>query len=108
MLLTDLTQPLRLGLPAGLTFSPADLAQVGAKPCLTDYRNRLRRFLDQADVQDGLLAGIPTPLAQENGKIKEIVSILFACSSSGPLVHGPRNRCRGALPTAVAGRLDTL
>jgi aminoglycoside 3-N-acetyltransferase len=99
------------GLPAALTFSPADFALVGEKPFLTSYRNRLRRFIDQVDVEDGLFDGTPAELAHGNGEIKEIVSILSACSFAGLLVLGPRNRCAGGLPAAVSAfdrLLDTI
>lgn len=90
------------GLTAGLTFSPADFAQVGENPFLNSYRNRLRRFIDQVDVEDGLFDGTPRELARGNAEIKEIVSILRCCSFSGLMVLGPRNRCGGGLAAAVA------
>lgn len=95
------------GIAAGLTFNPAEFALVGEKPFLTSYRHRLRRFIDQVDAEDGLFDGSPTALARGNGEIREIVSILSACSFNGALVLGPRNRCAGGLPAAVAA-LDQL
>jgi aminoglycoside 3-N-acetyltransferase len=109
---SDLLLALRARHPqASFTFSPADFALVGEKPFLTSYRNRLRRFIDQVDLEDGLFDGTPTELTRGNGEIKEIVSILSACSFSGWLVLGPRNRAAGGLPAAVAAfdrLLDTL
>jgi aminoglycoside 3-N-acetyltransferase len=99
------------GLAAGLTFNPAEFAAVGEMPFLTSYRNRLRRFIDQVDLEDGLFDGSPTALARGNGEVKEIVSILSACSFSGLLVLGPRNRATGDLSAAAAAFdrvLDTI
>jgi len=90
------------GLPANLTFNPAEFAAVGEKPFLTSYRNRLRRFTDQLDLEDGLFDGTPTPLARGNGEVKELLSIFRCCSFSGLVVLGPRNRCAGGLPEAAA------
>jgi aminoglycoside 3-N-acetyltransferase len=95
------------GLAAGLTFNPAEFAAVGEKPFLTSYRNRLRRFIDQVDLEDGLFDGTPRELGRGNGEVKELVSILRCCSFGGFLVLGPRNRCVGGLHQA-AGACDRL
>ncbi len=99
------------GLMAGLTFSPAEFAAAGENPFLTSYRNRLRRFMDQVDVEDGLFDGTPRELARGNAEIKEIVSILRCCSFGGLMILGPRNGCSGGLPQAAAAfdrLLDTM
>ncbi len=95
---SDIMSDLRSrGLDAGLAFSPADFAAAGENPFLTSYRHRLRRFIDQVDLEDGLFDGTPTTLMQGHAEIKELVSILRCCSFGGLMVLGPRNRCGGGL-----------
>jgi len=91
----------------GFTFSAAGFARLGEKPFLGSYKQKLRRFVDQLDVEDGLFDGTPQALAQGNAEIKELISILRCASFSGWLVLGAGNRSSGNLPEA-AGRLVGL
>ncbi len=103
-LLADLR---RQGLPATLAFSPANFASAGEKPFLQSYRRKCIKFMDQLDVEDATFAGTPTPLAQGNAEIKELISILRCRSFPGFFVLSRRNRAVGDLRRAVQG-LDTL
>ena len=76
----------------GLTFSAANFARAREKPFLTSYGNRLKRFIDQLDVEDCTFDGSETPLAGGHAEIKELVSIVRCSSFDGFLVLGAGNR----------------
>ena len=80
------------GSDAGLTFNACNFARLGEKPFLTSYSNRLKRFIDQLDVEDCTFAGTPTPLAAGNAEIVELISILRCSSFAGLVVLGAGNR----------------
>ena len=92
---------------AGLAFSPAAFARAGEKPFLQSYRRKLRHSIDQLDIEDATFDGIPQPLAQGNGEIKELVSILRCRSFSGWFVLSATNRAIGSLQDAV-GQLERV
>ena len=95
------------GLGAGFTFNAANFARAGELPFLRSYKQGLKRFVDQLDIEDALHDGTPQPLARGNAEIKEMVSILRACSFRGPMVLGRGNRAIGDLADAVT-RFDRL
>lgn len=78
-------------LDAGFVFNPARFAALGEKPFLESYKTKLRRFLGQLDLCDATFAGRPTPLAEGNGEVKEMVSILRCASFPGRMTLGPAN-----------------
>lgn len=94
-------------LPAGLTFSPTAFVRAGEKPFLASYRRKLRRHIDQLDIEDAAFDGTPQALARGNGEIKELVSILRCQSFAGWFVLSAANRFVGSLHDA-ASRLETL
>jgi sugar phosphate isomerase/epimerase len=89
------------GLAAGFTFNAAEFARAGELPFLGSYKKKLRRFVDQLDLEDALYDGSPRALGQGNAEIKEMVSILSAASFSGTVVLGPGNRAVGSLLEAT-------
>jgi hypothetical protein len=89
------------GLAAGFTFNAANFATAGEQPFLESYKRKLRRFVDQLDMEDATFDGTPQPLACGNAEIKEMISILRCASFSGRLVLGARNRNTGSLGTTV-------
>ncbi len=78
--------------PVSLTFNAANFARIGEKPFLTSYGNRLKRFVDQLDVEDCTFGGSETPLAGGNAEILELVSILRCSSFGGVFLLGAGNR----------------
>ncbi|MBU0714769.1 MAG: AAC(3) family N-acetyltransferase [Verrucomicrobia bacterium] len=91
----------------GFTFSATGFARLGEKPFLGSYKKKLRRFVDQLDVEDCLFDGTPQPLAHGNAEIKELISILRCASFDGWLVLGAGNRGLGSL-SEMAGRFVGL
>lgn len=89
------------------TFNAASFAAAGEKPFLSGYKQKLRRFVNQLDVEDALWDGSPAPLAGGNAEIKEMISILRCAGFSGWMTLGARNRYSGTLADAAArfGRL---
>ncbi len=87
---------------AGFVFNAAAFARAGEHPFLGSYKARLRRFVDQLDVEDGLADGTPRPLMEGQAEIKEMVSILLAGGFAGTLVLAGGNRAHGGLADAVA------
>ena len=99
------------GWEPGSTFRPAAFAGRGEGPFGTSYKKKLRRFVDQLDLEDGLRDGTPQPLARGHGEVKEMISILRCAGFRGPMVLGPTNRRHGTLHDAVRiflGLLDTM
>jgi aminoglycoside 3-N-acetyltransferase len=86
---------------ASLTFSGCEFARCGEHPFLTSLRNRLKRFVDQLDVEDCTWDGTPTPLARGNGEIAELVSILRCSGFRGYMVLGAGNRGVGDIAAAA-------
>lgn len=78
----------------GFVFNAAAFATLGEKPFLESYKQKLRRFVVQLDVEDATFSGSAVPLAEGNAEIKEMISILRCASFPGRLLLGPRNRCR--------------
>jgi aminoglycoside 3-N-acetyltransferase len=75
-----------------LVMSPAQFAAAGENPFLKSFRQGLRKFIDQIDVEDGTFDGRPARLAGGNAEIKEIISILRCRTFSGHMVLSGRNR----------------
>jgi sugar phosphate isomerase/epimerase len=94
-------------LPApGLVFSPAGFAACGEMPFLRSFQaNKFRKFINQLDIEDGLWDGTPTPLAEGNAEIKELMSILRCASFKGYMVL--RNAAEN-FDAAVADFTDAL
>jgi aminoglycoside 3-N-acetyltransferase len=60
-----------------VAFNPAHFAAVGDKPFLrVYYRGRIKRWMDQLYICDGLWDGTPTLPGRGNGEVKELISIL--------------------------------
>ena len=95
------------GATVGYTFNGSGFARAGEKPFLYSYKQRLRRFVDQLDVEDVESGGTPQPLAFGNAEIKEMISILRCRSFSGPMVLTTANRATGDLRSTVA-RFEAL
>lgn len=91
----------------GFTFSATGFARLGERPFVGSYKKKLRRFVDQLDVEDCLFDGTPQPIAHGNAEIKELISILRCASFGGWLVLGAGNRGLGSL-SEVTGRLVGL
>lgn len=85
----------------GFTFNAAAFAAAGEKPFLFSYKQKLRRLVDQLDVEDALFDGSPAPLAGGNAEIKEMISILRCASFRGLMVLGSRNRFVASLRNTV-------
>jgi len=79
-------------LPARFTFHAANFARAGEKPFLESYKRKLRRFVDQLDIEDAAFDGLPRDLARGNAEIKEMISILRCASFPGYFVLGSGNR----------------
>ncbi len=95
------------GAGVGFTFNAANFARAGENPFLASYKTKLRRFVDQLDVEDALFDGTPAPLARGNAEIKEMISILRCADFSGTFVLGAGNRAVGDLRKTVE-RLEEL
>lgn len=91
----------------GFTFSGASFALTGEHPFLFSYKQKLRRFVDQLDLEDVCFDGTVQPLACGNAEIKEMISILRCARFSGPMVLTSKNRQVGDLRDAVA-RFEAL
>jgi hypothetical protein len=78
-------------------FSAANFARAGERPFLDSYKKKLRRFVDQLDLEDCRFDGSNQPLAEGNAEIKEMISILRCSSFSGPMVLTSANRQFGNL-----------
>ncbi len=96
------------GMKVGLTFNAAGFARSGEKPFLASYHNKLKRFIDQLDVEDCTFDGTPAPLAGGNAEIKELISILRCATFGGYMVLGAGNRFGGRLLDAVERLLELL
>ena len=85
---------------AGLAFSTAGFVSAGEKPFLQSYASKLKRFVDQLDVEDRTFEGQTTTLANGNAEIKEMVSILRCSHFSGTMLLGAGNGEVGDLRAA--------
>jgi aminoglycoside 3-N-acetyltransferase len=94
-------------LAVGFTFNGANFARCGELPFLVSYKKKLRRFVDQLDVEDGTYDGRPQSLACGNAEVKEMISILRCASFSGFVTLAAGNRHAGSLEDAAA-RLQAL
>ena len=89
------------GSSPGFTFHAAHFAHAGELPFLGSYKQKLRRFVDQLEVEDALYDGTPQPLGLGNAEVKEMISILSASGFAGFMVLGQGNRLTGTLLDAV-------
>jgi aminoglycoside 3-N-acetyltransferase len=96
------------GLSVGFSMRPAAFARVGEKPFLESYARKLKRYMDQLDVEDGTFDGQFAPLMRGNGEIKELVSILRCSSFDGYLSLSANNRQLTDLPQTLSSFLDLL
>jgi len=76
------------GLSPGFTFSAANFARIGEKPFGKSWKQKLRRSVDQLDVEDAAWSGEARPLAGGNAEIKEMISILRCASFAGWFILG--------------------
>lgn len=97
-----------MGLHVGLCLRPAAFARVGEKPFLESYGAKLKRFVDQLDVEDGTFDGQPALLTRGNAEIKELVSILRCSNFAGSLTLSANNRQLTDLPQTMSSFLDLL
>ncbi|MBT6145873.1 MAG: AAC(3) family N-acetyltransferase [Gemmatimonadetes bacterium] len=97
-----------MGLHLGLCLRPAAFARLGEKPFLESYGARLKRFVDQLDVEDGTFDGQPALLARGNAEIKELVSILRCSNFASSLTLSASNRQLTDLPQTMSSFLDLL
>jgi len=95
------------GARLGFTFNAANFARAGEKPFLYSHKQKLRRFVDQLDVEDARFDGGVQPLARGNAEIKEMISILRCASFDGPMVLTSRNRGTGDL-LSITQRFEAL
>ncbi|MBN1347203.1 MAG: AAC(3) family N-acetyltransferase [Phycisphaerae bacterium] len=99
------------GLEVGFTFSAASFARAGERPFLFSYKQKLRQFIDQLDLEDICFDGTAQPLAFGNAELKEMVSMLRCASFDGPMVLTAGNGQVGDLGSAVErfeALLDTM
>lgn len=89
-------------LQARFTFNAANFARTGEKPFLESYKRKLRRFVDQLDIEDAAFDGLPRALARGNAEIKEMISILRCANFPGFIVLGANNRSVRNLSETVA------
>lgn len=87
--------------PCGFTFNAAAFARAGEKPFLYSYKKKLRRFVDQLDLEDCMFDGSPRPLGRGNAEIKEMISILRCAAFAGPMVLTSANGRVGSLRDAM-------
>jgi len=95
------------GATVGFTFNAPGFARAGETPFLYSYKQKLRRFVDQLDVEDACFDGAAQPLAYGNAEIKETISILRCSSFGGWMVLTTPNRPTGDLRSVVA-RFEAL
>lgn len=95
------------GIAASLTFNASNFSRAGELPFLQSYKKKLRRFVDQLDVEDTTYGGDQQRLAEGNAEIKEMISILRCAGFSGTICLTSSNRAVGSLPDA-AKRLEQL
>ncbi|MBN1676114.1 MAG: AAC(3) family N-acetyltransferase [Kiritimatiellae bacterium] len=96
---------------ARLTLSPAHFARLGEGPFSASTKARIRKYMDQLDIEDMTREGTPQALARGNAEIKELVSILRCAGFSGNFVLSTTNRFTGTLRDTAArfvGLLDTM
>lgn len=74
------------GLTPHFTFNAAAFARIGEKPFLKSYKEKLRRYVDQLDIEDATFAGEDVTLANGNAEIKEMISILRVAHFNGRMV----------------------
>jgi len=105
---TVLTDLRGAGFDVGFTFSAAGFVRCGEKPFLGSYRQKLRRWIDQLDVEDVTFDGTPQPLACGNAEVKELISILRCRSFDGRMLLGAGNRPVGTLLDATTRFIELL
>jgi aminoglycoside 3-N-acetyltransferase len=89
------------GLEVGFTLNPAAFAAAGEMPAHYSYTQKLNRFTDQIDLEDGGHDGTPRPLGEGQAEVKDLISRLRCASFSGILVLTPANRDMGGVNNAI-------
>ncbi|MGN0866715.1 MAG: AAC(3) family N-acetyltransferase [Oligosphaeraceae bacterium] len=85
-----------------LAFSPVEFARCGEHPFLQSWRTgRFIHTIGQLDLADAQWDGTPMRLAQGNGEVKELLSILRCSSFSGDVVLGGGSPYPGTLQEAA-------
>lgn len=88
--------------------NPANLAAAGEKPFRSFLQKRFARITGQLDLCDGLWDGSARPLAQGNGEVKELVSILRCRNFGGWFCLGGGAVPSGGLARAAADFADLI
>ncbi len=96
------------GICPGFVFNAAAFARLGENPFLYSYKQKLRRFVSQLDLEDSLTNGAPAPLAAGHAEIKEMISCLRAAGFDGHMVLGAGNRAAGDDLAVASHRLIDL
>ena len=96
------------GFSPKFTFNAANFALSGEKPFLTSYKQKLKRFIDQLDIEDALFSGTFETPANGNSEIKEMISILRCASYSGFMTLGAKNRIVSNLNDTVSKFISLL
>ncbi|OGV46665.1 MAG: hypothetical protein A2017_13735 [Lentisphaerae bacterium GWF2_44_16] len=96
------------GLKPKFTFNAANFALSGEKPFLKSYKQKLKRFIDQLDIEDALFSGIFETPANGSAEIKEMISILRCASYSGFMTLGAKNRIVSNLNDTVSSFISLL
>ncbi|MBI5093688.1 MAG: AAC(3) family N-acetyltransferase [Candidatus Hydrogenedentes bacterium] len=97
----------REDVPVACTFNGANFVKAGEMPFLYSYKRKLRRLVDQLDLEDCCFDGTPRALAEGNAEVKEMISILRCANFSGFMMLTSANRASGDLCAAVA-RFEAL
>ncbi len=85
-----------------LAFSPVEFLRCGEHPFLQSWRlGRFIHTIGQLDLTDAQEDGTPARLAQGNGEVKELLSILRCANFSGDVVLGGGAVYPGTLQEAV-------
>jgi hypothetical protein len=89
---TQILKAAEAGNGVHFVFNGAQFARAGEAPFGSSYKGKLRRFVDQLDLEDCTYDGTPTPLACGNAEVKEMISSLRCSSFGGTMVLGAGNR----------------
>ncbi len=85
-----------------LAFSPVEFARCGEHPFLQSWKNgRFIHTIGQLDLTDAQWDGTPARLAQGNGEVRELLSILRCANFSGDVVLGGGAPYPGTLQEAA-------
>ncbi|MGN0892432.1 MAG: AAC(3) family N-acetyltransferase [Oligosphaeraceae bacterium] len=92
-----------------LAFSPVEFARAGEHPFLQSWKSgRFIHTIGQLDLSDATWEGTPARLAQGNGEVWELLSILRCANFSGVVVLGGGHPYPGTLLEATRQLYDAL